>query len=254
MNCLEYKGRDVAHIVVSGHQPAYLPWLGLLHKASLADVFIYMDDVQFIQRDFIHRNRIKVGFEASTLLTIPVGSQKSNKKKICDVEISQQDLPLEKCWQNSHWNSIKSAYSKAPYCKDYLDFFHWVYQENRWVNLAELNLAMLRQFFEWFGITSRIVIGSQSNFVGYKSDLIFEHATRFDADVLITGQFGEDYLEKEKFETKGIKVVHQQYVHPVYPQRFGSFVSNMSGIDLLFNCGEESKKIFQTDNLKREEL
>ena len=34
---------------VSGHQPAYLPWLGLFHKLYLSDVFVYMDTVQFLQ-------------------------------------------------------------------------------------------------------------------------------------------------------------------------------------------------------------
>lgn len=244
----------MAHVIVSGHQPAYLPWLGLLHKASLADVFVYMDDVQFIQRDFIHRNQIKVGRESSTLLTIPVGSKKANSKKICNVEISQQDIPLEKSWQSSHWNSIRSAYAKAPYFKQYADFFHWIYLENRWKKLADLNLVMLRQFFEWFEISPCFVIGSQEGFIGYKSDLIFEHASRFNADVMVTGQLGEDYIEREKFENAGIKLVHQRYVHPVYPQRFGNFIPNMSCIDLLFNCGEEAKKIFRADNLKREEL
>ena len=45
--------------LISGHQPAYLPWLGLIHKVMVADEFVFMDDVQFIGNDFIHRNRFQ---------------------------------------------------------------------------------------------------------------------------------------------------------------------------------------------------
>jgi hypothetical protein len=38
--------------IVTGHQPVYLPWLGLFHKISLADVFVLMDDVQYLVRDW----------------------------------------------------------------------------------------------------------------------------------------------------------------------------------------------------------
>ena len=45
--------------IVSGHQPVYLPWLGLFHKISLCDKFVYMDTVQYLNNDWNNRNKIK---------------------------------------------------------------------------------------------------------------------------------------------------------------------------------------------------
>ena len=50
-------------------------------------------------------------------------------------------------------------------------------------------------------------------------------------------------MDCEKFKREGIEVVFQSYNHPVYSQLYGDFQQNMSVIDLLFNCGEESLKI-----------
>lgn len=57
--------------IISGHQPVCLPWLGLLHKALLADRFVFMDDVQYLRQDWNNRNKIRTpgGWQ---WLTVPV--------------------------------------------------------------------------------------------------------------------------------------------------------------------------------------
>ena len=49
--------------IVSAHQPAFLPWIGYLHKLSLSDEFIVMDLAKFRKREFIHRNIIEINKE-----------------------------------------------------------------------------------------------------------------------------------------------------------------------------------------------
>ena len=46
-------------MILSAHQPAYLPWLGYFEKIACADVFIFLDTVQFEKNSFINRNKIK---------------------------------------------------------------------------------------------------------------------------------------------------------------------------------------------------
>ena len=41
--------------VVAIHQPAYLPWFGLVDKIARADVFVLLDTVQFNRRAYQHR-------------------------------------------------------------------------------------------------------------------------------------------------------------------------------------------------------
>jgi len=43
----------------------------------------------------------------------------------------------------------------------------------------------------------------------------------------------------------GIKHRWQKFTHPIYDQGHREFITNLSAIDLLFNCGPESSKIIR---------
>ena len=109
-------------MIISGHQPSYLPWLGYFHKIINCDQFIYMNLVQFIDRDFIHRNYI-LSKNGPYLLSIPlVKKQKEsiNYSLISNKKISNTFKHLSKQdWQYRHMQSLKHAYSKAPFFKKY---------------------------------------------------------------------------------------------------------------------------------------
>jgi len=240
--------------VVSGHQPVYLPWLGLIHKASLADVFVFMDDVQYLEHDWNNRNRIKTPQVGSLWLTVPVDLKHSSSRLLKDILIKEESLPQVKTWQKNHWNSLRMTYSKAPFFKQYASFFEWLYLEKKWSFLSDLNLAILKKVFEWFQIETTLVIASENNFKELKSDLVLEHGLRFNADIIVTGALGRDYIQEDDFRKQGIDVIYQDYKHPVYTQRFGDFISHLSFVDLLFNHGPESREICLRDNIRKEEL
>ena len=46
--------------IVSAHQPNFLPYLGFFDKMDKSDVFVIRDEVQFAERDYHHRNRIRI--------------------------------------------------------------------------------------------------------------------------------------------------------------------------------------------------
>ena len=56
---------------VAIHQPHYLPWLGYLAKWAAADLFVFLDTVQYEKNGWQNRNRIKTQAGA-TWLTVPV--------------------------------------------------------------------------------------------------------------------------------------------------------------------------------------
>ena len=55
-----------------------------------------------------------------------------------------------------------------------------------------------------------------------------------------------EYLNREKFNENNVKIIFQDFTHPVYPQiHTTEFVPGISILDMLFNCGiEETKRIF----------
>ncbi len=238
--------------IISGHQPAYLPWLGLLHKASLSDIFVYMDDVQFLDRDFNHRNRIVTPKGDTIWLTVPISRKSSASNIIKETYISRENS--SRSWQEKHWSSIQSCYGKAPYFKIYSPFFKWLYLDNKWEKLADLNLIILKQVFQWFNIKTEIIIGSDQGFTEKKSKLILQHCMRFNADTLITGTLGRNYIEMDDFAAAGVKVIFQDYNHPLYSQICKNFVPKLAFVDILFNHGPDSARIMREGNVGKTEV
>jgi hypothetical protein len=61
----------------------------------------------------------------------------------------------------------------------------------------------------------------------------------------LSGSAARVYLDTAVFERNGIAVEWQDYVHPVYRQQHGAFVPYLSAIDLLLNCGDESRSVLE---------
>jgi hypothetical protein len=229
-------------MILTGHQPTYLPWLGLFHKISLADSFVSFNQVQYLTKDWNNRNRIKTP-QGPMWLTVPVLSKGYLKKKITEIEINNS-LP----WRRQHWRSLLANYRRSPYFQNFSDFFEDVYQRE-WHFLAELDEYMLKWFLKTLGIQTRFLDASQFEFQGAKSELVLDMCRQLRADTCVFGALGKEYVKVEEFETAGIKVVFQDYNHPTYPQQHGAFVSHLSIVDLLFNCGPDSLAILKKDQI-----
>ena len=55
----------------------------------------------------------------------------------------------------------------------------------------------------------------------------------------MSGPSGKDYLDFELLKSNNINVIFKDFIHPLYNQPQGEFISHMSIIDLLFNYGKE---------------
>lgn len=240
--------------IITGHQPVYLPWLGLFHKIALADVFVFMDDVQYLKEDWNNRNRIKDS-HGSIWLTVPVRLKDSKSHTLKDILIDWETHGSTKHhWQQKHWRSIQSCYGKAAYWDDYSPFFEELYLGKTWKWLSELNEHILRHLLDMLGIKTEFIVASEYGFEGYKSDLVLDHCLKLEADAVVLGTLGRDYVEEDGFLKKNISLYYQDYQHLRYPQRFGEFESHMSIIDLLFNCGSGSKRILLSGNVSKSQL
>ena len=221
-------------MILTAHQPSYLPWLGLFSKINLSDRFVYLDTVQYSKWDWSSRNKIRTP-EGWLWLTVPVLSGGKHGQKFTEVKIDNTQK-----WNKKHLKAIKMSYSRAPYFDLYYNFFEEVF-EQEWIYLSKLNEFVLLNLIKIFGINTKFVKASESlKLEGEKSELVLDMCIKMNADEFIFGGEGKNYAEVEDFESSGIKPIFQEYEHPVYSQIHGEFIPNMSVIDLLFNCGPKS--------------
>lgn len=230
-------------MILTAHQPVYLPWLGLFHKIALADTFVSFNQVQYLPKDWNSRNRIKTAC-APIWLTVPVLKSGHRKKALAEIEINNV-VP----WQRKHWKSIFLNYKKAPFFKRWADFFEDVYLNKEWKYLAELNDYMLKWFLDVLGIKVKFVDGRELDLEGKKNSLVLDMCRKQNADIYVFGALGKDYADSGAFQRQGIKLIFQNYRHPEYQQLYGEFIPYLSIIDLLFNCGPDSYGILLSGNV-----
>ena len=231
-------------MILTAHQPLYLPWLGLFQKVAMSDAFCLFDATQYDDNDFQNRNRIK-GPNGPMWLTVPVKAQDHHRLQITEIEIADGDV-----WRRKHWKSLLWAYGKAPYFSRYADFFEQTYRQP-WSRLVDLDIHLLTYLFEVLGLPASFKRASQLPCEGRKSEAIIGMCRALGASVYVFGSQGRGYADRAVFEAEKIGVAFQEYRHPVYPQQFGPFAPNLSVVDLLFNCGPDSLEILMSGNPKR---
>jgi len=234
-------------MILTAHQPVYLPWLGLFHKIALSDMFISFNQVQYQPKDWNNRNMIKTP-SGPLWLTVPVLRKGYLECTISDIHINNREP-----WARKHWKTIQLCYSKAPYFKLYADFFKDIYTRP-WERLVDLNETMLIGLLEILGISVKIYTADNWKFEGAKNDLVLDMCRKVGAKTYIFGSNGRDYADVKSFTRIGINPHFQDYIHPSYTQMHGEFISHLSIIDLLFNCGPASLEILMSSNLSKRQL
>jgi hypothetical protein len=230
-------------MILTAHQPSYLPWIGLFHKIYLADQFCLYDDVQFTKKDFVSRNYLKSA-NGPILLSVPVMSKNHREKSLNVVEI------LDNGWSTKHIKSIQLSYSKAPFFSKYFSEIADIIRFHRAGTLANLNQALMVYFLNSLGMCRDIHLASNLSLVGNKSDRIIDMCQKLQANSYLFGKLGRGYANIESFQANGIQAFFQDYQHPTYPQIHGDFLPNLSIIDLLFNVGPYSLEVILSGNIR----
>jgi len=210
-----------------------------MSQMDMADIFVVYSDCQYTKNDWRNRNRIKTQ-QGIQWITVPVIA--NNFPLIKDVKIDNHDN-----WAIKHLKSIKQNYSRAPYFKDYIGIFEEIYSKS-WEYLLELDMAFILKLKDVLGIKAQIEYSSNLDLKGNRIEKLIDCCIKLKAKEFLEGHAGKGYLQGEGeqlFKEAGINLVYQDYNHPVYPQLYGEFVSHLSVIDLLFNCGKESLNVIR---------
>jgi len=218
---------------VSIFQPTYLSWLGFYKAIDWSNVFVFLDDVQFENHSWQSRNRIKSAND-ELVLTVPI--IRNFPQLINEVKINySQD------WIKKHLGSIQRNYCKAPFFKEFFPQLEAIYQ-SRPQKLIELNIKIIKSVCEFLEIKTDFHYSSEFNVQNlHKNDKLIAMLKKLNASQYIYAEGSAEYMQEalKDYQSIGVKLTPLKFVHPHYNQPYGEFVSHLSIIDIIFNCGRE---------------
>lgn len=230
--------------VIAVHQPNFLPWIGYFHKIVQSDIFVIIDEVQFVKGSVCNRNKIKSRDGEGLLITVPVKLSKGFSQTFRKLEIA-----YEQNWDSKMLNLISNSYGNCKFFDEYYSDLSKILTV-KYENLAALNITLIRYLCDLMNIQTPFYYQSEiEQNLGKKNQLHISLCKLFNADTYLSGQGAKKYNDANLFSQHGISLVYQDFTHPVYPQLNGEFISHLSLIDFLFNCGvNEAEKVIK--NLK----
>ena len=128
-------------MIISIHQPQYLPWIPYFKKILSSENFIFLDNVQYQKNGLINRNQI-VNNNGKFWLTIPL--IKPLKQKICDIKIDYDNNWIEK-----HIKSIEENYSKSVNFIFFEKYIKPIYFK-KYEYLADFNIEIIITIIRYF--------------------------------------------------------------------------------------------------------
>lgn len=219
------------------HQPDFLPYLGFFDRLLKSDLFVVLDNVQFLRRGWHHRDKIKT-LQGVQWLTVPIQKKNRYSQLIKDTKIENGTH-----WKRKHLSTIEQNYSKAPYFRQYIGGLQRIYEKS-FDYLLDLNMELLQWSMGILGCSIKTVFASSLPVTSTGSLRLVEIVEFLGGTTYLSGTGAKAYLEEELFTARNLAVKWQNFIHPIYPQLFGNFVPNLSVLDCVLNCGDESGELF----------
>lgn len=212
------------------HQPQFVPWSGYFNKIALADVFVFLDNVQYKKNEFQNRNRIRTP-AGPAWFSLPVHHHFG--EQILAIQLVDS-VP----WQRKLRAKLQQSYSHAPFFAAYFPGIATIL-ESAWPNLAAINIATVRWLCDVFGITTPLLVASELAKTNDDPTLrLVEICQQLEATDYLSGASGPEYMDLNLFSANNIGLYLQHFQQKPYPQIHGpDFVGNLSVLDLLFNVG-----------------
>ncbi len=219
-------------------QSNYIPWKGYFTTMRKATHFVAYDDMQYTKRDWRNRNKIIMP-NGPIWLSIPVKVSGKFYQKINETEISDIN------WAKEHWNLIECNYKKAPYFKEYNQYFKELYLNSQSTNLSEINMNFLKVCTQLLNIDIKFMDSREFELVGDRTEKLVNICKDLKADQYFTGPAAKAYMDESLFERENIKVTYYDLTNfPEYKQQWNGFEHGVSILDMFFNLGANTIDYF----------
>ncbi len=225
-------------------QPYLFPYIGYFQMIHAVDLFVFYDDVNFIKKGWINRNRILLN-KTDFLFTVPL-EKPSQNKMIYETKISYESNEFKKLLV-----TIENAYSKAPYFDDVMPLVTAVF-EKKCITINELAQESVIAFCAYLSIHTELK-SSQNVYANHalrKGERLIDICHQENKVEYINAPGGMDLYAKDDFEKKGIKLLFIKSKPVVYDQFAPPFVPWLSIIDVaMFNDKEKIREFLNAYEL-----
>jgi hypothetical protein len=234
-------------------QPYVFPYIGYFQLVYAADVFVFYDDVNFINRGWINRNRILVSGK-DQLFTIPC-KEASQNKLIKDIEVADDLKALQKVL-----STIRMAYAKAPFFNDVFPVIEQTILEAGQgkgiassvfptltvpapgpVSIAHMAISSVLHICAYLGVerTFRISSEQYDNRELKKADRLIDICHVEGITHYVNASGGKEIYSKDYYRERGIQLDFLNADRYEYEQFSNPFVPWLSMIDILMFNGRE---------------
>ena len=205
----------------------YLPWPGFLAQLSLADVVVWLDDVQFSKGSFTNRVQVNLP-NGKSWISIPL-AHKGSGTQIADLVAAKPG------WLDTHIATLKQSLKGTLHLKEALEVATSLGQ---YEGLCDALIASSASLAAACGITQmHSLTSSDLNVHGSGSDRVFKTVKMLGGTRYITGHGARNYLDHESFQAEGIDVEYMDYDVKPWGLVEADFSPFVTGLDLLANVG-----------------
>jgi len=223
-------------------QPYLFPHLGYFHLIEASNLFVFYDDVNFIKKGWINRNRILAN-GSDQLFTIPLHKASQNRF------INETLVSRDQSWMHKFNQTIIHAYQKAP-------FFQQVHQLitttlfSDHTSIADLAIHSISNTYKYLEIPlnyARSSLCSPMTKGLDKAERLIELCKQMDFARYVNSPGGAKLYCKSQFKANGIELGFVKSDYLPYKQHGQSFAPSLSIIDvLMFNDPARVRKLLTT--------
>lgn len=227
-------------------QPYFMPYIGYFQLINTVDKFIFYDEVTFIKKGWINRNRMLLNNQPKTF-TIPLTNASSNNL-IKDVLISDDKY---KEWRRSFLRSLMFSYKKAKNYKKVQPLIENILSGSP-KHISDLAIKSVMEVSKYLELQTEFETYTQDSGILYDSaqDRVLSICSREQASIYINPIGGTELYSVSDFENKNIELYFLQSRKSVYKQFSNEFVPFLSIIDILmFNDKKEIINMFESFEL-----
>ncbi len=241
----EYK---VNKMKVAIMQPYLFPYIGYWQLLNAVDKFVVLDDVNFIVRGYINRNRILLNGKPYRF-TIPMKAASQNRL------IKDTKLHFNEQEKMKFLGVLECAYKKAPFYSKVMPMLERIIR-NPEDDLTEYIYYSLEILKNYMDINTELYKSSElekDNSLRAQ-DRIIEICRRMKADIYINPCGGRQLYTHEEFENQKMQLFFLDTIEEeiFYEQGQKGFEKNLSIIDvMMFNDVQQMKTLLNKYELNK---